>query len=289
MNVRWLGPIACDMTPGHVGSRSFEHNRAICAGCDRSRIAGSNIKCREQKRGGEVNALQAVTACAGTFFDWFNGRLMTPSPRHVAAATLLSVLLLVPSASALAYPLEQVPWQFETSADKANKAVITDMIQRKKNGYYDGFDTTINSTYDYTTKIGTQFNCYNAANAIGNRTQNSQVGNAPDVGNASSVDSSASGNQADNAVQSDNAPNGQGGSDVDSDQDNSGTVDADVTDSGSSATSGPINGSSQQDMDNRQSNSGKQVASIENSTPCRINGSTLDGSAMGTDPTGPLN
>lgn len=195
------------------------------------------------------------------------------------AALVAAVLFTAPSALANGW-LESRPWQFDTSADKANKALLLDMIERKRGGFYDGFSTTVNNYSN--TNIGTQINCANTADATGNEAGNSQLANSPDVDNTASIDSGATGNDADNSTEG-------GGSDVGNAQDNSGSVSSDVADSNTSSTVGPINaGSSRQDLTNRQENSGDQHASVTDSTACDMTGGTVTGD-VNSDISGPLN
>ncbi len=108
---------------------------------------------------------------------------------RAAAAGLVCSMFLASTAQSFANGwYESRPWQFDTSADKANKAAVLDMIERKKGGYYDGFSTTINNNNYSNTNIGTQINCNNVADAVGNQATNSQVANSPNVNNSSGID-----------------------------------------------------------------------------------------------------
>jgi hypothetical protein len=169
-------------------------------------------------------------------------------------------------------------WQFETSADKANKSAVLDMIERKKGGYYDGFSTTIQN--NNTTNIGTQINCNNLAQATGNEAQNGQTANSPAVNNSADTNSSANGNAADNGA-------GQDGGKIGNDQDNSGDISSGV-DGSTSSSSGPINGGpSDQALNNTQDNSGNQTATLNDSTACDMDGVTRGN--VNVNVTGPLN
>lgn len=207
---------------------------------------------------------------------------------RAAAAGLACSLLAGSAGLAMANGwYESRPWQFDTSVDKANKAAVLDMIERKKGGYYDGFSTTVNNYSN--TNIGTQINCNNVADATGNEAANSQVANSPNVNNSSGVDSSATGNQSDSSVEGGGKGYGYGRSGVGSDQDNSGDISSGVTDSDSTSSSGPINaGKSDQSLGNRQGNSGDQVASIDSSTACDMTGGTVNGHVK-SNIAGPLN
>lgn len=176
---------------------------------------------------------------------------------------------------------ENVSWQFETTADKANKAMVLDMSERRRGGYYDGFGTTVNN--HNTTNVGTQVNCNVGANAIGNQAQNSQVANSPTVSNTSSTDSSSTGNAAQNG-------SGDGTGATDTAQDNSGDVSAGVSGSDTTSSSGAIStGSSDQALNNHQDNSGNQYASVDNSLACDMTGSTVSGAVDAPYGGGPLN
>ncbi len=53
------------------------------------------------------------------------------------ARTAILAVLLVPANQALANNYgESLAWQFQTTADKVNLAIIQDMIQKKKHGFY---------------------------------------------------------------------------------------------------------------------------------------------------------
>ncbi len=205
--------------------------------------------------------------------------------RLLAAGLVAAACSSQPIGAALANGwYESRPWQFDTSADKANKAAVVDMIERKKGGYYDGFSTTVNNYNN--TNVGTQINCNNVANATGNEAANSQVANSPTVTNTSGVNSSATGNEANNSGGGTNGGDKPG---VSNGQENSGTVSSGVTGSTSSSRSGPINGGpSTQGLNNTQTNSGNQQASINGSTACDMTGSTVNGN-VNSAISGPLN
>lgn len=176
---------------------------------------------------------------------------------------------------------ENVSWQFETTADKANRAMVLDMSERRRGGYYDGFGTTVNNTN--TTNVGTQVNCNVGANAIGNQAQNSQVANSPTVSNSSSTDSTSTGNAAQSG-------SGDGAGSTGTDQNNSGDVSAGVSGSDTTSSSGAIStGSSDQALNNHQDNSGNQHASVDNSLACDMTGSTVSGTVDMPFGGGPLN
>lgn len=180
-------------------------------------------------------------------------------------AWLLSVCL-VPAPAGANGLGENWSWQFQTSADRANNAAVLDLIARRQGGYYDGFSTTVNNT----TNIGTQVNCNNYADALGNQASNGLTANAPNVDNTSGVAANGTGNVSEN--------DGTGGGALDNSQSNSGSVNAGVDNSNSSSQSGPINGApTDQVLNNTQDNSGNQNASISDSTACSLDESNVNG------------
>ncbi|MFN3231001.1 MAG: hypothetical protein ACE363_02450 [Alphaproteobacteria bacterium] len=88
---------------------------------------------------------------------------------------------------------ESRPWQFDTANDKIAKANLLDLRERKKGGFYDGFDTTNN----FVTNIaGDQINCNLTASAVGNSGQLAANGSAssPIIDTPGSINADATGN-----------------------------------------------------------------------------------------------
>lgn len=141
---------------------------------------------------------------------------------------------------------ESAPWQFQTSADKVNQAVLQDMIQKRNMGYY--------TAPVYTTNIDRQINCNQSANATGNQSSQGAAALSPSNSGASS---DATGNANTNA-------GGLGGGTSNSDQGNSGSVGSNVNGN----TSTTVSGSADQALNNGQDNSGNQTASVSGSTGC---------------------
>jgi hypothetical protein len=148
---------------------------------------------------------------------------------------------------------ENYAWQFETSADKVNKAAIADMIERRENGFYEA--------PIYNTNIERQYNCSVASTATGNEGTNTNLANAPST---SGPVSDATGNDAESDIDglsADNLTNTNG-------QDNSGAINASVD--GDIEVS--VSGSPNQALNSEQSNTGNQSASIDGSTACEFVG-----------------
>lgn len=184
---------------------------------------------------------------------------------------------------------ESRPWQFRTSADRANLAGVADVVEKKKGGYYDGFTTVVNQTN--TTNIGTQVNCNNVADATGNIADNSQGGNAPVTTASGDIGADADGNTATDQS------NGDTGGDADSTsrQTNDGNVTASVNGSDVTSHTGTIqSGDTDNALNNTQDNSGWQTATIRDSEACNMAGSTLTGRVQSSEDgqivtAGPLN
>jgi hypothetical protein len=208
--------------------------------------------------------------------------------------TRLKVVLLAAIAVGASYPmisaqangwLEDRSWQFETSTDQANKAGITDLIERKKGGYYDSFKSTniYNTTNTNTTNIDHQVNCSVTAASTGNTGANTMTGSAssPTVTNSSSNNSTTTANSASNGLDV-GSPSGvvlstsdpTNPNNVNNNQTNTGTLGSGVSGSSTSATSGQINangGTTNQAINSSQSNDGStQTASVVGSTACSL-------------------
>ena len=214
-------------------------------------------------------------------------RMTLISKKYTIAKSLMSALIIFGGTviSVEANGLgEDRSWQFDTSADKANKAAVLDLIERKKGGYYDSFDTTVNN-YTY---IGTQISCSNSATATGNISDNSQVGNAPVVSAGGTVTANTTGNTSTGS--STGGGLGGGGS-VDGTQNNSGELESTVTGNEASGTNTLNLDGNEQLLNNTQDNSGDQTATVDSSTACDMRGSTMTGNVDVNDPpsTGALN
>lgn len=191
------------------------------------------------------------------------------------AVACLSCLIAAPSfANGL---LENRPWQFQTSADRANKAVVLDLIERKKGGFYDGFNTNIYNE----TNIGSQINCNNAANATANIADNGQAGPNTEANDAPNISADSTGNSDTTTAQNSGPGNGGTGGAGDtnqaSSQDNSGSIDSGVDNSNIDNSFGDVtNGDTNQALNNDQNNSGNQTAGVDG-TACNFGGAKITG------------
>lgn len=162
-------------------------------------------------------------------------------------ALLAVVLAAIAVPAALANGVgENAAWQFQTSTDKVNQAVVQDMIQRRKTGGY--------SAPTYTTHIDRQINCNQSANATGNAGSQGAAALSPS-------NSGATSNSSGNA---NSTTGGVDGSQSSSEQGNSGSVASSIK----GGTTTHVNGASTQALNNDQHNSGSQSASVAGSTGC---------------------
>lgn len=145
---------------------------------------------------------------------------------------------------------ESYGWQFRTSTDRANQAIVLDLMERRRAGYY--------QAPNYTTTIERQYNCGVTATAVGNEGSQSAVANSPSVSGPTAL---ATGNDASTVL------NGRGGGSTSS-QSNSGIVSAGVTGSASAS----VSGSAVQALNSTQSNNGQQAASVTGSSGCAFGG-----------------
>lgn len=103
----------------------------------------------------------------------------------------IAVLLLTLSSPGYANGIgENISWQFQTSADRVNKAYIEDMRNKKRGGYY--------SPPNLITNIDKQFNCSITSSATGNLGSHSLSNSGP---SASGNFATAKGNESATDVQ----------------------------------------------------------------------------------------
>jgi hypothetical protein len=195
--------------------------------------------------------------------------------RHVLLA---SALILSFSASALGNAFDESrPYRFPTSGDRFNNAFTLDIIEKKKGGFYDGFDTTNNNTNTFiTNQNGDVINCTVQASSTGNQhipgmtaTTGSNV-----LSPAMNHDTSAQGNGADNnatdtsaqsTVATGSSSNNTGGS-LSGGNGASGS-DFSVGSDDENVVGGGNNSHSVQDqLNNTQNNSGNQTSQSNNNT-----------------------
>lgn len=146
---------------------------------------------------------------------------------------------------------ENYSWQFMTSADRANRAFIEDLRQRKKNGFF--------APPIYNTVIERQFNCSINATATGNLGTNSTVAASPSTsGNISQ----ATGNDSQNGFDLFGFPSNL---DSSSNQSNSGRV---LASTNGGVETNVSRNNSEQAINSNQNSSAPQTASVDASTAC---------------------
>lgn len=147
---------------------------------------------------------------------------------------------------------ENGAWQFETTADMANRVFIEDMRQKKKSGYY--------AAPIYTTNIDKQYNCAVSSLAAGNQSTSSSVANSP----------STTGNSASSIGNTDSTslyPGTNGSSDsIFGSQSNDGSVGSAVTGN----VEANVRGDAFQTLNTTQTNSGNQTADVTSSNACQF-------------------
>lgn len=169
---------------------------------------------------------------------------------------------------------ESGSWNFQTQQDRVNKAVITDMIEKKKNGYYNA----IRSTYNYNTYIDKQVNCTLSASTTGTSGSNSTQASAssPTLNNAGTTSASGAANTASNGLSQSgltgvfNTNTSPPGS-ISSGQSSSGALNSSVSASSNSASTGEVaanGGANEQVLNSQQTNSGVLTSSISASSAC---------------------
>lgn len=94
---------------------------------------------------------------------------------------------------------ENNSWKFDTSADRANKAVVVDLIEKKQAGMYKAAVTTNNNTNSNTIIYdiaGSYLDCNLTAQAVGNQSTASQQAPiaSPTTTVGATTSSTASGN-----------------------------------------------------------------------------------------------
>lgn len=161
---------------------------------------------------------------------------------------------------------EDKSWQFETTTDRGNKAVILDLIEKKKGGmYHNTYNSTYNNKTDYNIS-GDYIDCNMTSQATGNTesiAQDVPVG-SPTIGVNSTTSSSASGNASNSAIDSGSNTSNTG---LTSQEGGSGSVN-------NTSTAGGTNS-----LSNNQSNDG----STQNSS---ANGNTFSSTLSGVSGTG---
>lgn len=176
-----------------------------------------------------------------------------------AGSAVFAVMLVAGTSAVLANGLfENRPWQFQTSADRANNAFIADLIEKKKGGFFDSFGPPVNNFFN--------MDCGISADATGNAaaTDISAHTSSPTVSPGSGHAAGATGNEALNASSGSEGP-------LNSKQGNKGSQSANVSDNTASVGSVDASGgATDQVMNNDQNNTGDQSAKVARSNACAV-------------------
>ena len=200
------------------------------------------------------------------------------SSRHACHRLVVLVMgsaawLSMPAAMANGYG-ESGSWGFQTQQDRVNKAYVLDMIEKKKNGYYNA----IKSTYNYNTYIDKQVNCSLSSVTTGTSGSNGLQASAssPVLNNTGTTSASGAANSASNGLSqasltgvfnTNSTPPGS----VSNGQSSSGALNSSVSGSSNSASTGQVaanGGTTDQILNSQQSNSGILTSSISASSAC---------------------
>lgn len=166
---------------------------------------------------------------------------------------------------------ENRSWQFDTASQKSVKAGILDLEEKKKGGFYDGFSTTVNTTF--TTNIfGDQINCDLQASALGNTGTNvlDSLAGSP-VGSNDAFDTNSQGNTSDTIASLGDTGQPGVGEVINNQTSTDSPVSSSIDNSGVNLEFGEqvSNGTNNLDVATNQSNEGARLdASILNSTAC---------------------
>jgi len=205
----------------------------------------------------------------------------------LSLGTAIAATAFVSVASAQGFG-ESRPWQFDTSADKVNKAYLLDLMERKRGGYFDSFQTIVNTTNN--TYIDHQINCSVSATSVGNTGTNAMDGSAasPVVTNTGTTSANTTGNQASNGITNNPASGIVGSGSPASNpsgaiNNNQGNTDSElesgVYGSETEVESGPIrigSGRLHQVLNSDQDNTGDQTASVSDSTACSMSAGPIN-------------
>ncbi len=190
--------------------------------------------------------------------------------RWAAAALFVWAM---PAAQANGYA-ESGSWGFQTNQDKVNKAYVLDMIEKKKNGYYNA----IKSTYNYNTYIDKQVNC--TLSAVTNGTSGANGLDAstssPVLNNTGTTSASGAANSASNGLSQSSLTgvfntNATPPGSISSGQSSSGALNSSISGASNSASTGQVaanGGTTDQVLNSQQTNSGILTSSISASSAC---------------------
>ena len=204
--------------------------------------------------------LKVSNARAGAFF-------------HGCARGLLCTVVIIQTAHANGYG-ESGSWGFLSNQDRVNKGYVLDMIEKKKNGYYNA----IKNTYTNNTYIDKQVNCSLSSMTTGTSGSNATQAStsSPVLNNTGYTSASGSANTASNGLSQASLSgvfntNATPPGSLSNGQSSSGALSASVAGSSNSTSTGQVaanGGVTDQVLNSQQSNSGTLASSISASTAC---------------------
>lgn len=169
---------------------------------------------------------------------------------------------------------ESGSWNFQTQQDRVNKGYVLDMIEKKKNGYYNA----IKSTYNYNTYIDKQVNCTLTATTTGTSgssgleaTTSSPVLNSTGTTSASGAANSASNGLSQSSLTGVFNTNATPPGSISSGQSSSGALNSSISGASNSTSTGQVaanGGVTDQVLNSQQSNTGVLTSSISSSSAC---------------------
>ena len=172
---------------------------------------------------------------------------------------------------------ENRSWQFQTASERSVRAGVADIMERKKNGFYDGFDSTINNSFE-TNVFGDQINCDLQATTLGNSGSNAIDGSAGSpIGSTDAFDTDSRGNTNDTIARLDDPFGGSSGEVLNTQTSTNSPVTASVNNSDVLLDIGEqtSNGTNNIELASNQNNDGATLdSSILNSTACYRPGSS---------------
>lgn len=146
---------------------------------------------------------------------------------------------------------ENYSWQFQTGSDRANRAFIEDLRQKRNSGFY--------SAPVYNTTIDRQYNCNVASTATGNTGTNTTQAAMPSTGGNNGK---AVGNDSQKYVE---LAGDAGTTTLNDKQTNKGAVETDVK---GDVSSNVEDNTTSQVLNSDQQNTGSQTASVDGATAC---------------------
>lgn len=169
---------------------------------------------------------------------------------------------------------ESGSWNFQTQTDRVNKAFVLDMIEKRKNGFYNA----IRSTYNYNTYIDKQVNCTLSAVTNGTSGTNGLEAStsSPVLNNTGTTSASGAANSASNGLSQASLTgvfntNATPPGSISSGQSSSGALNSSISGASNSASTGQVaanGGITDQVLNSQQSNSGVLTSSISASSAC---------------------